>query len=306
MRALLGCYVLAFLLGRTVAAEPANYDPERASAHLSKLVGQPWLSAWKEARVSDIRLVEPKNGGDGSQKKWWAKVEGPNGASGHLCWAASGDGLLEEFAFDAALEFDSDNAKAIKGVPNVQQFPIVDQDGAKVASGCVPTAGASVVGFWMSNGFPQWRGSAGQNPLLDITERLRGQMRIEVIPDTDGFVNGEMSLAGASPLGLYAAILADAKAHNVALEGSWGRGDFGDIKREIESGSPVLLSCYVPLPQKPELSWPHQVVGVGWARVGELDFVGIVDNFFPTKSASTIRWIRATAFNFMLIIRPQK
>ena len=57
------------------------------------------------------------------------------------------------------------------------------------------------------------------------------------------------------------------------------------------------------VPHKPHLSWGHEVAAVGWAKVGQQEFVGVLDNFFPTSAAQTIRWIRADAFISMITLR---
>ncbi len=52
-----------------------------------------------------------------------------------------------EFSLDDKLVVKSDSAIAITGVPYLQEFPIKDENGKLVASGCVPTAAASVVSY---------------------------------------------------------------------------------------------------------------------------------------------------------------
>jgi hypothetical protein len=230
----------------------------------------------------------------------WAKLVGPGGETGHIAWS---EGELEEFAFDASLNVKSENARVISGVPNIQQFPIQQPDGANVASGCVPTAGASVVAFWAANGFPQWNKA---NDTTALVRRIRDRLPMQTIVDKQGITDGKMALAGALPSDLFKAIVSDAKDHGIACAGGGERFDFDRFASEINDGRPALLSCFVAIPQKPDIAWPHEVVGVGWARIGGRNFVGVVDNFFPTQISAAIRWIRAESFSTTITVRPGK
>ena len=113
-----------------------------------------------------------------------------------------------------------------------------------------------------------------------------------------------MTLAGAMPQDLARAIQADADAHQVPIASEWHRFDFELLKAEIDAGRPCLLSCTVRLPHKPHLSWGHELAGVGWAMLGGGRFAGVSDNFYPTRSAGTVRWIRIDAFSSLITVRP--
>ena len=302
--------VLGLVPGHIRAIDPTETrasTASRAAEHLEDLSGQPWLAEWHGATLGDCKLVEQKKDltwATGLPPAWWVTITDRKGATGYLAWDANADGKLIEFAFDAPLKVETKEAKALQGVPALQQFPISQETGKTIASGCVPTSGASVLGYWIDHGFPQWRGDAGETPLCNLARRLRGRMNMEAIPDKDGFTDDEMTLAGASPEDLATAIQKDADAHEVAIECRPGNFDCETLKTEIAAGRPVILSCTVRLPHKPQLSWGHEVAGVGWAKVGEVSFVGVLDNFYPTRNPETIRWIRSDAFDSLITIRP--
>jgi hypothetical protein len=285
-----------------LAIEPTD----RAASHLAALLEQPWLSEWKGAKLSEVRLVAPKKGvawPTGLPAAWWANVTAPNGDKGYIAWDDDEGGKLIEFAFDAKFAIDTPTAKAITGVPALQQFalPLADGD---VASGCVPTSAASVVGFWIEKGQAKWRGHAEKELLPSLAKRIRSRLKMMKIPDVDGFADGKMALAGALPTDLAAALRADAKEHGVSMNVGMEMFQFSKLKTEVAAGRPLLLSCVVRVPQKPELSWGHEVAGVGWAEIAGGKFVGIVDNFLPVKNAATVRWIRADAFSTAITLAP--
>jgi len=163
---------------------------------------------------------------------------------------------------------------------------------------------ASVLAYWIDHGYPQWRGDAGVEPLPGLTKRIRARLNIDPIPDKDGYTDDGMTLAGAMPEDLARAIQVDAGEHHVPVISAVGRFRFESLQSEIGAGRPVILGCVVRLPQKPQLSWGHEVAGVGWAKIGEVRFVGIVDNFYPVENPATIRWIRTDAFDSLIAIRP--
>ncbi len=300
---------LCCFIVRVSAAEPAdaNAARDRGTAHLAQLTAQPWLADWKGSALGDIRLVEQKKDlawPTGLPPAWWAKITHAEKGTGYLAWDSGGDGKIIEFAFDAALAIDAPDAKAIKGVPALQQFAIPQEDGTRIASGCVPTSAASVLGFWIERDYPQWRGDAGAAPLQALTRRIRARLNMQAIPDKDGYTDDAMTLAGAMPDELARAIQADAGEHQVPIRSSVSRFRYETLQAEIGAGRPVLLSCIVRLPHKPQLSWGHEVAGVGWANLGEVRFVGIVDNFYPVKNPATIRWLRTDSFNSLITIRP--
>jgi hypothetical protein len=300
---------LCWFTVRASAAEPADVSVarERGAAHLAQLTTQPWLADWKGSKLEDVRLVEQKKDlawPTGLPPAWWAIITHPEKGTGYLAWDSGGDGKIIEFAFDAALAVDAPDAKALKGVPALQQFAIPQKDGNPIASGCVPTSAASVLGFWIGRDYPQWRGEAGVAPLQALTKRLRARLTMQAIPDKDGYTDDAMTLAGAMPDELARAIQADADEYRVPIRSSVSRFRYETLQAEIGAGRPVLLSCTVRLPHKPQLSWGHEVAGVGWTKLGEVRFVGIVDNFYPVKNSATIRWLRTDAFDSLITIRP--
>ena len=300
---------LALILGTagSLRAAESQEARDRGTSYLEQLTAQPWLADWKGSTLEDVRLVEQKKDlswPTGLPPAWWAKITHPEKGAGYLAWDSGGEGKIIEFAFDAALEIDAPDAKALKGVPALQQFAIVQKDGSFIASGCVPTSAASVLGFWIERDYPQWRGDAGAAPLQALTRRIRARLDMQAIPDKDGYTDDAMTLAGAMPDDLARAIQADADEYRVPIRSSVSRFRYETLGAEISAGRPVLLSCIVRLPHKPQLSWGHEVAGVGWANLGEVRFVGIVDNFYPVKNPATIRWIRSDAFESIITIRP--
>lgn len=263
-------------------------------------------AGWKGATLEKVRLVAQKPDlaePTGLPPVWHAWVKGPEGRSGYLMWDQDGEGKLIELALDEGLKFQGEKAKAISGVPSLQEFPIKGEEGKLAASGCVPTAGASVVAFWVENGYPQWRGKPG-NTAKDFALRLRSRMKMVLFPDTDGFSENRMAMAGAYPSELEKALRDDAKEHGVSAIVSLGRFSIGALKLEVAQGRPSLVSCTVRVAHKPDLSWPHEVVAVGHARIDGVELVGVVDNFYPTKHPETIRWIRQDAFRSIMTLRP--
>jgi hypothetical protein len=168
----------------------------------------------------------------------------------------------------------------------------------------VPTSAASVLAYWIGHGCPQWRGDAGAEPLQSLAKRLRARLAMDAIPDKDGYTDDGMTLAGAVPEDLARAIQADADEHGVPVQSSVSRFRYETLQSEIAAGRPVILSCVVRLPHKPQLSWGHEVAGVGWTKIGDVRFVAVVDNFYPSRNPATIRWIRSDAFESLIAIRP--
>ena len=302
---------LGLLIIRTSAAEPADAKAafDRGTGHLAQLTAQSWLADWKGSTLENVRLVEQKKDlawPTGLPPAWWAKIINPKGGTGYLAWDSGADGKLIEFALDASLSVDAPDAKALKGMPALQQFAIPQKDGKPIASGCVPTSAASVLGYWSEREYPQWRGNAGPGHLRALTMRIRARLKMQAIPDKDGYTEDGMTLAGAMPDDLARAIQSDADEHHVRIATSVKRFRYDALQTEVAAGRPVLLSCIVRLPHKPQLSWGHEVAGVGWAKIGDVRFVGVVDNFYPVKDPAAVRWIREDAFDSLIAIRPSQ
>ncbi|MGB1889375.1 MAG: hypothetical protein ACPHOK_07195 [Akkermansiaceae bacterium] len=281
---------------------------ERGPAILREIVSQPWAKSWKSATLKNIRLVSEKS--DLHQPLnlppvWSALISGPNGASGHLIWDSVGEGRLVEFSLDDKFEVKDDLGQAIGGVPSFQQFSIVGKNLKPIASGCVPTAAASVVSYWASQKYPSWGGHDKNSP-KDLVLRLRSKLNMTPFPDIDGFTANRMALAGAYPSELLKVLRAETVAYNLPIQIELGRFTLPLLKEEIDNSRPALLSCLVRVAHKPQLSWPHEVVGVGYYEIDDVKLVGVMDNFFPTNHKETIRWIRQDAFRSILILRPRE
>lgn len=302
------CRLLSFLF---VSVSLANAEPDlskRGSIILKEIVSQSWAVEWKSATLKNLRLVSEKPDLDeplNLPPVWSATIAGPNGKSGHLIWDSTGEGKLVEFALDDKLVVKSDSARSIAGVPHLQEFAIKDDKGQLVASGCVPTAAASVVSYWAEKAYPQWRGDDGKTP-KELALRLRKKLKITLYEDVDGFSPNRMAMTGATPGDLYHVLKAETVAYKVPLDLGMGRFGFDLLKFEINASRPTLVSCMVRVAHKPELSWPHEVAAVGYCGIDGVKLVGVQDNFYPTKHQEAIRWIRQDAFRSILVLRPRK
>ncbi len=221
-------------------------------------------------------------------------------------WESTEAGDLLEFALENAIP-SSQSGAFIEDVPALQQFPVEGVTGS-VASGCVPTSGASLIGFWNSHDRPGWVAKDQTNPAKHTTlqhhaKRLRTRMRMQEIADTVGYTDNGMTLSGAYPQELARAIELDAAECGIHVEAKLSRFSSDILKQEISAKRPVLLSCLVRLPHKPDLSWGHEVIGVGWIELNGRIFVGIKDNFYPTRKPDTIRWIREEAFQSIIAVQ---
>lgn len=294
--------LLIFGIPICVFAEPKLNHKDRGDALLQEIVSKEWATSWKDATLKKIRFVAAKPDMDdptGLPPVWSAIITGPDGKTGHLIWDTVGQGRLVEFSLDDKLAIEG----VITGVPALQEFPIKGEDGKLVASGCVPTAAASLVSYWTKNGSPQWSGEDGKTP-KELALRLRKLMKMSLYPDNDGYSPNGMALAGTFPTELKNALIADSKSHGVSASVELERFSFKKLKEEIKAGRPALLSCVVRVAHKPELSWGHQVVAIGVCHADGLDLVGVLDNFYPTKHPETIRWIRKDAFRAIVTVRP--
>jgi hypothetical protein len=272
--------------------------------------------AWREALIAPPLRVEQSPGqiyNAGLAPVWKADVTTPQGAQGYLMWEDSPEAPLVDFAWDApegrALP-KTGKGGLVREVPNQQQFPVPGTAAPEVASGCVPTAGANLIGFWVRHGFSQWAGDARPenrpSDLRAITTRLRSLLAMREIPDKDGFTENGMPLSGAFPADLEAGLQADAAAHGLALETRLERFSIESLRQETAAGRPVLLSCLVRLPQKPHLSWGHEVTGTGWVEVGGRFFAGVRDNFYPSQSGETTRWLGMGQMQSLLRVAPKR
>lgn len=300
-------FLLMLLLSSLSIAKGEPDFSQRGPALLKEIVSQPWAAGWKSATLKNVRLVSEKPDLDepvGLPPVWSAIIAGPEGKAGHLIWDSTGQGRLVEFSLDDKLVVKSESARAIAGVPYLQEFPITTEKKELVASGCVPTAAASVVSYWASKKYPQWRGEDGKTP-RDLALRFRKQLKITLYPDVDGFSQNRMAMAGAYPSDLYQILKAEALTYKVPMDFGLGRFTGKLLKGEVDASRPALLFCSVRVAHKPELSWPHAVAAVGYCELDRVKLVGVQDNFYPTKNQETIRWIRQDAFRAILIMRPR-
>ena len=292
------------------ATDAAMKNQKQGAVHLAAILGQSWAGKWRGATLKETRRVDPKPGqtfATGLPAVWHSRIAGPDGKTGYIMWAVDGEGGLSEFALDGDFQIDTPDGRALTGVPPLQQFPLPHKNGSTIASGCVPTSAASVLGFWIAKQQPAWQGASGKDAkhlLPDLTRRLRARLSMEAYPDKDGFTSDGMSLAGAMPQDLARAIQADADEHKIPVISQFHDFSFSLLQSEIKAGRPVLLSCTVRVPHKPELSWGHEVAAPGWLTLAGVSFAGISDNFYPVKHPETLRWIRRDAFHSLITIKP--
>ncbi len=291
---------------------PAAPPPEaQAQSHLSRIATALASQTSAETGVSQPRLAAQKPGQIFDTKMppaWVVSIPDGDKNSGYIMWESAENAALLEFALEGNHVPPPLHGAVLSGSPALQQFPVLGKDAKPVASGCVPTSGASLIGYWAAHGFPQWMQSLPVNSakaLQECTQRLREKIRMQEFPDTCGYTEEGMPLSGALPQELAWAIERDAREHEVPVSTTFGRFTFQKLKNEIGSARPVLLSCTVRLPHKPSLSWGHEVLGVGWLELEDSNFVGIKDNFYPTASEETIRWIREDAFESLIAVHPK-
>jgi len=303
MRAIVsfGALVLVYLCAGCADSHP---ELKEAEAQLTA-IRQAGLLGSDTVRIGVVRLIQPvaTRWGPAAQSFWWAELQGPDGSAGYLAWQASGGRRLLDFSLEGVKAVTSPSAKAIGGIPPIQQFAIARADGVAVASGCVPTAGASLIAFWSRESSLNWGAGADEQALVS---RVRARMPMVTITDLEGYTDGKMSLAGASPMNLALAMQQDADERKVKVGVDFAYYNHELLCREIVAGRPVLVSCVVLVPRKPTLAWGHQVVAVGWAKVGKENFVGIIDNFFEPRLAGSIRWIANGFCQTMVTVRPER
>jgi hypothetical protein len=292
--------LVGFLFG---CADP---KPEvvQAQAHLTAIRSAGLVSdGLKSVEIGEVRRIRPEPTRWQRQGRpfWWAELRCSDGSAGYLAW--TDDGRLIDFSVEGLRDATTPQAFALAGVPSIQQFPMKSPDGTLVASGCVPTAGASLIAFWAARPNTAAWGGEGEQALV---RRLRSRMRMGVIPDAEGYTDGKMSLAGAFPDELAEALQADADERGVDVDVALSGYDRRLLGAELSAGRPVLVSCVVLLPRKPELSWGHQVVGVGRAEIGGAHYVGVIDNFFTPRIPGSIRWIADDRVGQLVLVRPRR
>ena len=318
------CGCLFLIAGSTsLGAEPEVQPPDAAvictfaKDFLKRIQTKDWLQAWKGAVVADAYYVVPSKGEVWRRQfkpVWYAKVEREGDSVGYLMWESTTPHRLLEFGIDADKPFvpDDKTCQGIQDVPNLQQFPLKGKTARQVASGCVPTAGANVLGYWVKHGFPGWQrekevaGQQERGALEMLAKRLRDAMPVLEIEDAEGFTDTKMPLTGAYPADLAKAIVEDAKKRDVQVEVSENAFLRSLWEREIEAQRPILLTCEVLLPHKPRLSWMHEVTGIGWTVIDGDFFVIVHDNFYPTKRANAARWLRAEGLGPITTVVPRK
>jgi hypothetical protein len=239
---------------------------------------------------------------------WIAQCKDARGKKGYLIWEDAPGRRLVEFCVHGKARPRAAVGAFVEGVPNLQQFSVRGQGAERVASGCVPTAGANLVGFWINRGLKGWAGSgfSSENERLrGITQRLRGRMRMMEIGDEEGYTEEGIPLSGTYPEELESAIQRDAATFQVKVRTMLEPYSSARLQAEIGAGRPVLLSCIVRLPQKPHLSWGHEVTGVGWVSIEGSRFAGVCDNFYPTEAEGTVRWVEESWMRQILCVRPE-
>lgn len=302
-RALLGGLGAALLVGCDAQTKPAA----EASAHLQALGAAGLLAAPRAGlRIGEVRRVEPTatRWTPSGEAFWWADLRSARGEpAGYLAWQANPRAQLIDFALEGLAEVQAPQARALAGVPPIQQFPIKGLAGQPVASGCVPTAGGSLMAYWSNRGTFDWQADDSHEGLV---RRLRDRLSMAVLADAEGYTDGQMALAGAMPDDLVAGLKADAAQYRIPVDISLVAFSFSGLRKEIDEGRPAILMCNVLVPRKPALSWGHAVVAVGYADVAGRPFVGVIDNFYACAQPGTVRWLDASRCQALVLVRPTK
>ena len=291
----------------------ADIDPARLAVEqaFEQMRLMPWMRVWRSAHLGSIRMVSqsPKQLYQlGMKPVWVATVFQGSDTVGYLMLEAESPYRWVEFGVDAEAPFESEGlpGKAIDGIPNLQQFPVRGKMAERVASGCVPTAGANMIGYWARHGFPKWLDSGeSEDGLRVATQRLRALLPIAEFPDDAGYTDQGMPLTGSHASGIAAALAADAERFRIPLKTRVGGFQRSAFETEISEGRPVLICCEARLPHKPHLSWGHAVTAIGWTEFYGAYFVMIRDNFYPTKSPDAVRWLRSDAISEMVLLQPK-
>ena len=304
-RAIVVGLLAAWLTGCDSQPKSEEQLQAQARMHLQSLSAAGLLAGARgEVQVASIRQVTPvaTRWSSAGEPFCWAELKSGTGApAGYLAWHATGQHALLDFSLEGLTELAAPSAKALAGVPPIQQFPIKGTDGRPVASGCVPTAGGSLMAFWSNRGTFDWQADDSHEGLV---RRLRDRLPMAVLADVEGYTDGKMALAGAFPEPLVAGLRADAAQYRVSVDIQLVRYSDQVLRTEISEGRPALLMCNVLVPRKPELTWGHAVVAVGYAEVAGKSFVGIIDNFYVSQQPGTVRWIAADRCSALVLVRP--
>ncbi len=282
---------------RPVAEGRAHLDHLRSSGLLA--------GARAQTRLGEVRRIVPvaTRWAESGEPFWWAELTGPEGSAGYLAWREGGERKLLDFALEGLVAIDLPQAQALGGVPAIQQFPIQGAGGQVVASGCVPTAGASLIAYWSNRGTFDWQADDSHEGLV---RRVRDRLPMSVIADTEGYTDGKMALAGCFPGSLAVGLQEDADQYRIPVRVTVAPFRPETLAEELAVGRPALVSCIVLVPRKPELAWGHEVVAVGQAEVAGARFVGVIDNYFAPRIPGTIRWIPAERCSSLVLVRPVK
>ncbi len=282
---------------RAVAEGLAHLDDLRSSGLLA--------GARAQTRLGEVRRIVPvaTRWSAPGEPFWWAELTGPDGSAGYLAWRESGDRGLLDFALEGLVAIDLPQAQALAGVPAIQQFPLQGADGQAVASGCVPTAGASLIAYWSNRGTFDWQADDSHEGLV---RRVRDRLPMSVIADVEGYADGKMALAGCFPGSLAVGLQEDADQYRIPVRVTVAPFRSETLVEELAAGRPALVSCIVLVPRKPELAWGHEVVAVGQAEIAGARFVGVIDNYFAPRIPGTIRWIPAERCSSLVLVRPVK
>jgi hypothetical protein len=306
-RAIVVGLLAVWLTGCDSQPKSAEQRQAQARSHLQSLSAAGLLAGARgEVQVASIRQVTPvaTRWSSAGEPFCWAELKSGTGApAGYLAWQATGQHALLDFALEGLTELAAPSAKALAGVPPIQQFPIKGADGRPVASGCVPTAGGSLMAFWSNRGTFDWQADDSHEGLV---RRLRDRLPMSVIADVEGYADGKMALAGCFPGSLAVGLQEDADQYRIPVRVTVAPFRPETLAEELAAGRPALVSCIVLVPRKPELTWGHEVVGVGQAEIAGARFVGVIDNYFVPRIPGSIRWIQAERCSALVLVRPRR